>query len=69
MKKSKIDNMVYLYVNKNNPSLNKMPAAINNLPVEPMPIARLATRNEQLGKERSLSFNITIDSLKKGKGN
>ncbi len=69
VKKSKIDNMVYLNVNENNPSLNKMPIAVNNLPVEPMPVARPTKRNEYFKKDTSLSVNITIDSLGRRKRN
>ncbi len=69
VKKSKIDNMIYLNVNENNPSLNKMPIAINNLPVEQMPVSKLIIRNEQSARDTSFSINITSDSLKRWKSN
>jgi len=41
VKKSNIDNMVYLNTNETNPALNKMPVVISNTPVELMPVATL----------------------------
>ena len=69
VKKSKIDNMVYLNANGNNLALNKMPIAINNLPVEPMPVSKPTKRNEYFKKDTSLSINITSDSLRRWKRN
>ncbi len=63
VKKSKVDNMVYLNTNANNFALNKMPISVSTMPVEPMPIRKLSLNSNRFMKDSIIHFNGS-DSLK-----
>ena len=69
VKKSQIDNMVYLNTNEDNPALNKMPIGIPNPPFEPMPVAQLPTITNSPLKDTSFKITFNSDFLKRLKKN
>jgi hypothetical protein len=63
VKRSNIDNMVYLNTNSNNPSLNKMPIGRVSVPVEPMPTGDFLYKRNLSLKDTTIRFNSN-DTLK-----
>ena len=66
IKRSSVDNMVYLNANKNNVALNKVPVD-SSASYGKMPMRRLPIKNNRFSKDTSLNININSDSLRKWK--
>jgi len=69
VKKSNIDNMVYLNTNETNPALNKMPVVISNKPVELMPVATLPRITNLSLKDSNLNAILNSPFFKRLKKN
>jgi hypothetical protein len=69
VKKSNIDNMVYLNTNETNPALNKMPVVISNKPVELMPVATLPRITNLSLKDSNLNVILNSPFFKRMKKN